>query len=154
MAADGTGKDSNQPQPSSSASLWSHANVAHWGGFLVSGLVALSVDAAVLEAGVRLVGLTPLQARIVAIALAMVAGWLCHRRLTFNVTAPPTLREFVRYAASASSAAILNYGLFALALWLVRDLSPLAALVIASCGAMIFSYLSMKYAVFRNSDSA
>ncbi|NJO22412.1 MAG: hypothetical protein HC868_05060, partial [Sphingomonadales bacterium] len=44
----------------------------HWAGFLASGLIALSVDATILETGVRLFGLHPLVARLLGISCAMV----------------------------------------------------------------------------------
>src|SRR5487761_2789231 len=78
-------------------------------GFLVSGLIALGVDMGVTSALTRLAGLSPYLARPAGIALAMVAGWLCHRRLTFDVQAPPSLAEFLRYAAVAWGVAALNY---------------------------------------------
>ncbi len=81
------------------------SGLRHWLGFLASGLIALAVDATVLEIGVRLFALDPLVARLGAISTAMVAGWLAHRRLTFAITAPATLSEFARYVAAAWVAA-------------------------------------------------
>ncbi|MFV0299194.1 MAG: GtrA family protein [Hyphomicrobiaceae bacterium] len=121
----------------------------HWSGFLVSGLLALAVDACVLEAGVRLFGLPPLIARLIAISVAMVAAWLAHRHLTFAVTAPPSWREFARYAAAAWTTAGINYLCFAALLLTHPKIIPLAALIMASIVATIFSYLSMRYGVFR-----
>ncbi len=124
----------------------------HWGGFLVSGLLAFAVDAVVLETGVRLFDLNPLLARLLAIALAMVAGWLAHRRLTFAVTAPPSLQEFLRYVAAGWGAAAVNYLVFAGLLVAVPALPRLGCLVAASGISMVFSYLAMRYAVFRSND--
>lgn len=121
----------------------------HWGGFLASGGIAFLVDWAVLEACVGLLRWNPFTARIVAIAVAMVAGWLAHRTLTFAVAEQPSLGEFLKYASAAWMAAGLNYLIFALALLLVPDVPRLAALVAGSLGAMIFSYVAMRYAVFR-----
>jgi putative flippase GtrA len=125
------------------------SRLRHWLGFLASGLIALAVDATVLEVGVRLFALDPLVARLAAISTAMVAGWLAHRRLTFAVTAPATLAELARYCAAAWSSAAVNYGAFA-AMLLVWPATPrLAALVSSSAIAMFFSYVAMRYAVFR-----
>lgn len=121
----------------------------HWGGFLVSGGIAFLIDWAVLEACVGLLRWSPFTARIVAIAAAMVAGWLAHRTLTFAVAERPSLGEFLKYAGVAWMAAGLNYLIFASALLLVPDVPRLAALVAGSLGAMVFSYLAMRYAVFR-----
>ena len=121
----------------------------HWLGFLISGGVAFTVDAIVLELLTTVAGLHPIAARLAAISLAMVAGWLMHRWLTFAVPTPPSLPEFLRYAGVAWTAAALNYALFVLIV-VMRPATPLfAALVISSVAAMIFSYLGMRFAAFR-----
>jgi putative flippase GtrA len=121
----------------------------HWGGFLASGLIALSIDAAVLEAGVRLGHLHPLVARLLAISCAMVAGWLAHRTLTFALRSAPSVAEFVRYAAVAWTTAAINYGAFASILLARPATPPLLALSVASILATAFAYLGMRYAAFR-----
>src|ERR1700716_527926 len=85
--------------------------VRHGLGFLVSGGTAFAVDA-----------------RAVAISLAMVAGWLMPRTFTFAVPAPPSVAEFLRYAGVAWTAAALNYGLFVAILLMRPGTEPLVAL--------------------------
>jgi len=126
----------------------------HWGGFLVSGLIAFAVDAGMLEIGVRLLGLDPLVARVGAISSAMVAGWLAHRRFTFAIDTPPTLSEFARYAMAGWSSAAINYFGFAGILLFSPDTSRMVALVAASVVSMIFAYVAMRYAVFRISRAS
>ena len=121
----------------------------HLGGFFASGLLALSVDACVLLVGVRLFGLSPFVARLLAISVAMVAAWLAHRKFTFALTVRPSLTEFIRYAAAAWTTAGINYLVFASVLLAYPGITPLGALVVASIVATIFSYLSMRYGVFR-----
>jgi putative flippase GtrA len=121
----------------------------HWGGFLASGLIALSCDAIVLQLGTAAFGLQPLTARLFAIAIAMVVGWLAHRRLTFSLSTPPTLSEFTRYSAIAWTTAAINYAAFAVVLYLSPGTHPLAALVVASILATIFAYMGMRYGAFR-----
>lgn len=120
----------------------------HGAGFLLSGLISFSVDAAMLHALTRLAGLDPFSARLLAIAVAMIAGWLAHRRWTFVQQTPPSLPEFLRYAALAWSAAAINYTIYALILIARADLEPFAALVGATIVAMGFSYLGMRFGVF------
>ena len=120
-----------------------------WAGFVVSGSLAFLVDSAILEAGVRLLGLPPIAVRPFGILAAMVVGWLAHRRLTFDVAEPPSLAEFMRYAGAAFTSAFMNYALFALALYMKPTILPLVALILSSAVAMIFAYLAMRYAVFR-----
>ncbi len=121
----------------------------HWGGFLASGAVAFTVDGSVMEIGVRLIGLPTLVARLVGVTCAMIAAWMCHRTLTFALTTKPSLAEFTRYVAAASTTALINYGVFAALIFGWPDMPRLAALAIASCLATIFAYLSMRYGVFR-----
>ena len=130
------------------------SRVRHLSGFLVSGLLALSVDATMLEIGVRLLGMDPLVARLGAISLAMVVGWLAHRTLTFAVESFPTLTEFLRYVAAGWAGAAVNYAVFAGALLIFPGLPRLVALVMASSVAMIFSYIAMRYGVFRRAENA
>jgi putative flippase GtrA len=122
----------------------------HGAGFVASGLIALSVDALVLTLLTYALGVPPLLARIVAISCAMVAGWRAHRRLTFDVKHPPSLAEFLSYAAVAWFSAAVNYAGFAAVLLLRPATPPLVALVIASLGAMTVSYLGMRFGVFQD----
>jgi putative flippase GtrA len=121
----------------------------HWLGFLISGTVAFAVDAVVLQTLTAGTGLHPIAARLVAISLAMVAGWLMHRSLTFAVPVPPSLPEFMRYAGVAWLAAAVNYGVFVLIVLERPGTAPLVALVLSSIVAMVFAYLGMRFAAFR-----
>jgi putative flippase GtrA len=116
---------------------------------LATGAIAFAVDATVLELGVRVLGLPALGARLLAISIAMVVAWLAHRTWTFAVASRPDLREFARYASAASTTALLNYACFAALLLALPAIPRLAALVAASIVATIFSYVSMRYGVFR-----
>ena len=139
MASDGS-----RPAPSG------RRPVRHWLAFLVSGGVAFTVDAAVLKALTAVLELHPILARLAAIALAMVAGWLMHRTYTFEVEAPPSLPEFVRYAGVAWTSAALNYAVFVLVVLVHPAIDPLAALVVSSLAAMTFAYLGMRFGAFRH----
>lgn len=121
----------------------------HGLGFLVSGGLAFITDATVLQVLTSVVGLDPIIARLGSISIAMVVGWLSHRRLTFAVSTAPNLGEFVRYAAVAWFSAGVNYAIF-VAIMLIRpETLPLAALVAASAVAMVVSYLGMRFGAFR-----
>lgn len=123
--------------------------VWHGLAFLVSGGTAFAVDATVLTLLTAVFGLHPILARLFAISLAMVAGWLMHRTFTFAVPTPPSFVEYLRYAGVAWTAAAINYGVFVLIILLVPDVLPLAALVGSSLVAMTFSYLGMRFGAFR-----
>jgi len=128
-----------------------HTPARQGAGFVTSGLIALGVDMGVTSALTRLAGLSPYIARPIAIFLAMIAGWLCHRRLTFAVQTPPTLREFARYAAVAWGVAALNYAVYAGILAASPAVAPEAALVASSLVAMAASFVGMKLGVFTKS---
>src|SRR5882724_11480640 len=123
--------------------------IRHGLGFLVSGSTAFAVDALVLQVLTAGLGLHPIAARLAAISLAMVAGWLMHRRLTFAVPTPPSAAEFLRYAGVAWAAAAVNYGLFVLILLARPHTAPLIALVVSSAAAMAFAYTGMRFSAFR-----
>ena len=74
----------------------------HWLAFAASGGIAFAIDAVVLESLTLFAGFSPFSARLIAIAAAMLGGWLAHRTWTFRVAAKPSLAEFGRYAAVAS----------------------------------------------------
>jgi len=121
----------------------------HGLGFLAGGATAFGVDALVLELLTVGLGVTPILARLAAISLAMVAGWLMHRTYTFAVGSPPSFSEFVRYAGVAWSAAAINYGSFVVIVLVLPWVDPLAGMVASSLLAMVFSYLGMRVAAFR-----
>ncbi len=124
--------------------------VRHGLGFLASGLIALSVDASVLTLLTAVFAIHPIPARLVAISLAMVAGWLSHRTWTFAVAVPPSLAEFVRYAGVGWMAAAINYAVF-VAIILARPATlPVVALIGSSLVATVFAYLGMRFAAFRD----
>jgi putative flippase GtrA len=121
----------------------------HWLGFLSSGGLAFTVDGIVLKALTLLLGWHPIIARLFAISLAMLVGWLAHRTFTFALRVPPSLGEFLRYAAVGWTAAAVNYGVFVLVLVAWPKAEPLAALLVSSLAATLFAYLGMRYAAFR-----
>jgi putative flippase GtrA len=121
----------------------------HWCGFLLSGAIAFTIDAGVMELCVRVLGLPPLVARLFSISTAMLGAWLAHRRLTFAMTMPPTAGELARYAGAAWTTAAINYGVFASILLVEPGAPRIPALVAASIVATIFAYISMRYGVFR-----
>jgi putative flippase GtrA len=121
----------------------------HWGGFVASGAIAFATDAMVLLALTRAAGLSPFNARPIAIAVAMVAGWQAHRRLTFDLPTRSTLQEFLGYAAVAWTSAAVNYAVFAAILLWRPATSEFLALVVASLVAMGVAYLGMRFGAFR-----
>ena len=84
----------------------------------------------------------PILARLVAISIAMVAGWLAHRRFTFRLTAPPSFAEFLRYAGGAAGRWRPSTTASSSLIVLLRPaIEPLYALFASSLVAMVFAYL-------------
>jgi putative flippase GtrA len=121
----------------------------HWLGFGVSGSIAFLTDATILKVLQLGFGMPVSLARVISISIATVAGWLAHRRFTFNMQTPPTAAEFMRYAGVAWVASTFNYAVFVAILWLQPALEPLIALFAASIAAMAVAYLGMRFAAFR-----
>lgn len=124
----------------------------HFGGFVAAGIIAFSVDAAVLAALIKGLEWEPFSARLGSVSVAMFAAWQAHRRLTFVVKQPPSIKEFVSYAAVAWTSAAVNYGLYAVILNVRPETDPLAALFVASLIAMFVSYFGMRFGVFGRPD--
>jgi putative flippase GtrA len=125
----------------------------HWGGFLFSGGIAFVTDATVTGLLHYLAGLDPFTSRLFGIACGMVVAWLLHRQVTFAVSAPPTFREFGRFASVAMTANVINYAIYALILLVQPDTPPLLALVLSTAVAMVVSYLGFRLRVFRRPDA-
>ena len=121
----------------------------HGLAFLVGGGIAFGVDAVVLKLLTSGFGVHPIVARLFAISLAMVAGWLAHRRFTFRLSVPPSFREFLRYAAVGWLVSAINYGIFVAIVLIKPNIEPLYALIASSLAAMVFAYLGMRFAAFR-----
>ncbi len=121
----------------------------HWGGFLFTGGSAFVVDAGITTGLIHLAGLDPFTARLVGIAVAMIFAWLMHRRVTFNVMAPPSAREFLRFATVSGSANALNYAIYALILLAWPATLPILALVVSTAIAACASYAGFRFGVFK-----
>lgn len=121
----------------------------HWGGFIVSGGTASIIDAGITSVLVHQAGIDPFSARAIAIVIAMTGAWILHRRLTFAVSTPPTLREYGRFVAVASGANLLNYAIYVVILLTWPRTLPAVAVVVATAIAACFSYFGFRIGVFR-----
>jgi putative flippase GtrA len=120
----------------------------HYGGFVLAGASALAVDLAVLKA-LTAIGLDPLLGRLASIAVAMVVSWLINRRVTFAVTAAPSLKEFAAFAGVSWFAQAANYAVFAAILVARPETAPTVAVILACAVSMLFAYAGFRFGVFR-----
>ncbi len=105
-------------------------------------------DAAALWLVLALTPLDPFLARVLSIAFALCVTWALNRTLTFGASSRPLAIEGARYGGVGLAGAAVNFAVYAVALILVPAMPPLAALVIASAAAMVFSYLGYSRLVF------
>ena len=122
--------------------------------FLVVGGFGFAVDAGILLLMTSGFGLAPLPARLVSISLAITATWALHRGYTFRSHDPHRLGEWARFASINGLGAAFNYSLYAGALTVMPGLAPLAALVIASAGALAVNFLGSTLFAFRAAHRA
>lgn len=120
--------------------------------FTVVGAVGFVVDAGVLQALVSLGGWGLVEARAVAIPVAVFATWLLNRTLTFPEShGGPALRSLMRYFAVSAVGAGVNFVVYSVLVFASQAMAarPLVPLAIASVIALIVNYLGSKHFAFR-----
>ncbi|MDM9627013.1 GtrA family protein [Rhizobium sp. S152] len=117
--------------------------------FGIAGGLGFLIDASVLAALLHLTPLGPFVARVIAIALAMLATWLFNRTFTFDRSPHSLAAEGFRYGSVGITSALVNYALYAALLIALPALQPLAALVFATAASMFFSFFGYSRFVFR-----
>ena len=130
-----------------------HKGWKHGAGFVTSGMLATLTDASVLAVLTRGFGVDPYSARLAAIAVAMLAGFFAHRRLSFGDASRPTLAKFGKFLSVAAVASALNYAIYAAVLLLRPGSEPLIAFLIATVFSVTASYLGLRFGVFRGPPS-
>lgn len=120
--------------------------------FITVGGTGFAVDAAVLKM-LLISGLTgPFSARIFSIALAGLVTWQLNRNFTFAPSGDSQLNEAARYGSVVAISSSINYVIYAGLLLAIPSLEPLLALVAASIGAMVFSFVGYDRFVFWNTS--
>jgi putative flippase GtrA len=119
------------------------------GWFLVAGSLGFLADAGMLALLLATTPMGPFAARALAILFALGVTWTFNRSLTFGKSRYPLLLEGARYGGVGLLSALINYGIYAAVLMLAPAIHPLVAVVIASAGAMVFSWTGYSRFVFR-----
>ena len=120
-----------------------------FGWFVIAGSLGFLCDVGMLAVLLRVSPLGPFSARVIAILFALGVTWVFNRSLTFGKSRFPLLLEGARYGSVGLLSALLNYAIYAAALLLIPSLHPLLAVVIASGGAMAFSWAGYSRFVFQ-----
>lgn len=116
--------------------------------FAVAGGTGFLVDAGMLLLLLHFTALDPYSARIIAIGIAMLSTWMVNRNFTFQRGSRSVASEGLRYGSVGISSALLNYAIYAAALFIIPDLRPIFAVIIASALATIWSYVGYNYFVY------
>lgn len=123
--------------------------IRHFGGFLIGGVSALTVDIAVTKALIAFAGLNPFAARLIAYIPALLTSWLINRTITFRMEAPPSLTELGRFVGVVWLSQSVNYAIYAVILLLRPVTDPALAIIAASLVAMFVSYAGYRFGVFH-----
>ncbi len=115
--------------------------------FAITGFIGFGVDSVLLYVLLHM-GFDPYVARAVSIPAAMLATWILNRNWSFEKSDKPWYAELMQYICVAGFAALVNYGVYALALQFIVGITPFWALVMASAIAMFVSYFGYGRVVF------
>lgn len=122
--------------------------------FVVAGGIGFLVDAGSLTLFVNLTPLDPFIARIVSIAIAMVATWLFNRTITFGRSQHSTASEATRYGTVAIVTSLTNYAIYSGTMLLWPSLWPAIAVAVATTFTMFMSYFGYSKLVFGSSTKS
>jgi len=114
--------------------------------FVVVGCLGFVVDAGVVFVLYE-TGVSPVVARIPALAAAILTTWTLNRTLTFRVNAPKSRNEVLRYVAVALSAAALNFLLYTALV--LMGVWPVAAVAASTIVLLFYSFFGYRRFAFR-----
>lgn len=121
-----------------------------FGRFLVAGAFGMLVDMIVLYAALAL-GAGWIAGRVLSFLAAASFTWAANRRYTFVATASPW-REWARYLASMAGGMAVNFLFYGLALSRLPDVwwAPAAAVACGSAAGLAVNFASAKFLVFKS----
>lgn len=116
--------------------------------FLCVGGAGFLTDAGILSGLLAVTSLDAFSARVISIVGALCLTWLLNRQITFGASNRSVAAEGALYGGVGVITSIVNYVIYSAILLALPAVMPLAALVIASVGAMVFSYFGYSRLVF------
>ncbi len=117
--------------------------------FALVGATGFAIDAVVLTLLISRAGLDPFTARVFAISASAFTTWQLNRRITWWKSSDGAAREGSRYFSVVASAALLNYLIYSAVLVFIQAAPPLAALVVGTGSAMVWSFVGFDRFAFR-----
>lgn len=125
--------------------------------FAAGGLIGLLIDAGVVQLLVTVLRWNPYAARLLSFVLAASFTWGWNRRYTFagHVSGHPPHREWMHWMALMGAGALVNYGVYALALMLFPLLQwwPAVAVAGGSAVAAALNFSAARGMLFRKPRS-
>ena len=122
------------------------------GLFFLGGLIGFVVDAGVVQALVSFAHMDPYLARLVSFTCAASVTWIWNRHTTFaDVRGLHRWHvEWARWMAAMTGGALLNYGVYALAVYetAVVRAWPALGVALGSVMAAVVNYTSARHWVF------
>jgi putative flippase GtrA len=119
--------------------------------FSAVGALGFLIDAGVFFTLTALFSWSILAARTLSASASISATWAMNRATTFAASRSPRRGpEFARYVFVQLGGLAVNFGVFALALWIAEPLrrTPVVALAIGSAAALAFNFASARVLVF------
>ncbi len=126
-----------------------------FGLFFLGGLIGFVVDAGVVQALVSFVHMDPYLGRVVSFACAATVTWIWNRHTTFADARGrhhwPV--EWARWMAAMSGGALVNYGVYALAVFESAQVRvwPALGVALGSLVAAAVNFTSARHWVFGRS---
>ncbi len=121
--------------------------------FFIVGGVGFIIDAAVLTALVRGLGVDPYSARAASFLAASSTTWWLNRQFTFRSDAHrhPITRQWLIFVLVSIGGALINYGIYVatLQLWPLAQAWPVIGVAFGSLAGMGFNFPASKLIVFR-----
>ncbi len=127
-----------------------HSASRQLGSFAVAGVLGFVVDVGVLY-GAMALGAGWIAGRLLSFVAAAYSTWRFNRRFTFAATASPW-REWWRYLASMTGGMLVNFLVYSLALSLLPAAwwTPGLAVACGSVAGMAVNFASAKLFVFKS----
>jgi putative flippase GtrA len=124
--------------------------------FLLVGAGGFVVDAGISTALIKFAALSPFVARVPAFVAASMTTFVGNRQFTFAGRHAPLVKGWFIYVGSTALGALLNYGVFCVAISLLRETlwsAPLA-IGIGSAAGLVVNYVCASTLVFKKSTIA
>jgi putative flippase GtrA len=126
---------------------------AQFASFSAVGAIGFLIDAGVFFALTALLSWSIPAARTISASASIVTTWAMNRATTFaNSRSPRRGPELARYVFVQLAGLVVNFGVFALALWIAEPLrrTPIVALAMGSAAALAFNFVSARALVFTS----